>query len=162
MGGAKGVAGQGSGAHEDAVVAGNERASRPAAETPAVGTRGRHVLVELHGCNGRRLDSVSCVVEALQAAARRIEATVVSQASHRYTPQGVTAILLIAESHLSVHTWPEEGYAAVDLYTCGQLDPRPAVEEIRKRLEAERCELWEVARGGQALTLRLSEKSNQH
>ena len=121
--------------------------------SPAVATLGRHLLVELHGCQAARLDSVSVVVAALEAAAQRIEATIVGKASHRYTPQGVTAILLIAESHLSIHTWPEEGYAAVDLYTCGQLDPKPAVDEVRRRLGATRCEQWEVRRGGAALAI---------
>jgi S-adenosylmethionine decarboxylase proenzyme len=66
---------------------------------------------------------------------------------HKFEPQGVTGLLLIAESHLSVHTWPEHGYAAVDLYTCGSTEPLQAIEELAKALHSKRTDWLTVERG---------------
>jgi S-adenosylmethionine decarboxylase proenzyme len=66
---------------------------------------------------------------------------------HQFEPQGVTGLLLIAESHLSVHTWPEHGYAAVDLYTCGSAEPRQAIADLATALGATRTDWLTVERG---------------
>jgi S-adenosylmethionine decarboxylase proenzyme len=112
-----------------------------------VHTVGRHLIIELFACDGVRIDSIDTVAEALRQAAAAIGATVVSEAFHRYAPQGVSGVLLIAESHLSVHTWPETGYVAVDIFTCGGLDPRPGAEVMGRALGAQQYRLQETVRG---------------
>ena len=74
-------------------------------------------------------------------------ATVVGEAFHSYVPHGVTGVLVIEESHFSVHTWPEAGYAALDFYTCGALEPERAVRIVATGLGARSVSVLEVARG---------------
>jgi S-adenosylmethionine/arginine decarboxylase-like enzyme len=66
----------------------------------------------------------------------------------QFRPEGVSGVVLIAESHISIHTWPETGYAAADIYTCGELDPSPGIEIIGRSLGASRCRYATVRRGG--------------
>ena len=83
-------------------------------------TVGRHCIVELYGGNPNLLDSEEFINDALKEAAERSGATLLSLTSHKFEPQGVTALALLSESHISIHTWPELGYAAVDAFTCGK------------------------------------------
>ena len=83
----------------------------------------------------------------MRAAAEAAGATVVADVFHRYRPQGVTGVVVIEESHLSVHTWPEHGYAAVDFYTCGGCKPELAAEVLAKGVEAQRVNHLLVHRG---------------
>jgi len=99
-------------------------------------TFGRHLLVEYHGCDTRFLDDFSKLESAMVAAAEAAGATVVAKAFHRFAPQGVSGVVVIEESHLSIHTWPEYGYAAVDFYTCGDCVPERAHELLRSALGA--------------------------
>lgn len=110
-------------------------------------TLGRHVLAELYGCSLDLLDDLEAVSEHLRAAAESVGATVVGSAFHRYAPQGVSGVLLIAESHVSVHTWPEARYVAVDIFTCGGLDPRPGIRHLARAFGAESVRMHEVVRG---------------
>jgi len=110
-------------------------------------TLGRHVLAELYGCSLDLLDDLDAVSEHLRAAAESVGATVVGSAFHRYAPQGVSGVLLIAESHVSVHTWPEARYVAVDIFTCGGLDPRPGIRHLARAFGAESVRMHEVVRG---------------
>ena len=80
----------------------------------------KHLLLELYGCNYEKLDDESFVRCTLNNAAKLAKAKVLNLISNKFEPQGVTAIALLAESHLSIHTWPESLYAAVDIFTCGQ------------------------------------------
>ena len=80
---------------------------------------GKHVLVELWQADPALLDDLEWVRRGLLQAAEEARCTVVSQAFHKYAPQGVSGVVVVAESHISVHTWPEHGYAAVDIFTCG-------------------------------------------
>lgn len=109
---------------------------------------GRHLLVELYGCLPERLDDPALLVAALRDAAEAIGAKVVGEARHRYLPQGASAVLLVAESHLSLHTWPEARYAAADVFTCAPDAPlyrAPAL--LAARLGAARQEVHELVRG---------------
>jgi S-adenosylmethionine decarboxylase len=106
-----------------------------------------HLLVELDGCDKSLLDDVTRVRELMRAAAEAAGATVVTDVFHRYAPQGVTGVVVIEESHFSVHTWPECGYAAVDFYTCGKCDPERAAELLRRELGAQTMEKMVVHRG---------------
>ncbi len=113
-------------------------------------TLGRHLIADFYGCDAGSLDDEAHVRRAVVAAAGAVGSTVVSLASHRYAPQGVTAVALIAESHLSVHTWPEHGYAAIDIFTCGGLDPGPGFSLLAARLGATEYRVQQIVRGADA------------
>jgi S-adenosylmethionine decarboxylase proenzyme len=108
---------------------------------------GRHLLAEYHGCDREILNDREQVERLLRAAAEAARATVVGAVFHRFSPQGVSGVVVIEESHLSVHTWPEHGYAAVDFFTCGECTPEKAHEVIERGLRATRSETMLVNRG---------------
>lgn len=110
-------------------------------------TLGRHLIAELYGCDRALIDDVAAVREALLQSASAVGATVVGEAFHRFAPQGVSGTLVIAESHLSVHTWPVQCYVALDIFTCGGLDPRPGVACLVEALHAKSYRLHEILRG---------------
>jgi len=110
-------------------------------------TLGRHLIAEYYGCSAAVLDDLPTIRLAVHEAAHAIGATVLHVTAHRYAPQGVTATVLIAESHLSVHTWPEHGYAAVDIFTCGDLDPRAGFRLLRDTLQAQQTRVQIILRG---------------
>jgi len=113
---------------------------------PPVGT---HCLLELRGCPVQLLDDAAFIRTALTDASTEARSTLLNFTSHRFEPQGVTAVALLAESHISMHTWPELGYAAVDLFTCGEhTDPRAGCELLARRFEADDYTLETVQRGG--------------
>jgi len=82
-------------------------------------TVGKHCILELYGCDSAKLDDEAFLRDTITAAAKRAGATLLNLITHRFEPQGVTGLALLAESHISIHTWPESGYAAVDVSTCG-------------------------------------------
>ena len=109
---------------------------------------GTHLLVEFHGCPYGVLDDLDLVANAMIEAAEEAGATVVTSAFHPFSPQGVSGVVVIAESHLSIHTWPEYGYAAVDFFTCGdRTDPHRARSFLEQVFRAEEVEVLEVKRG---------------
>lgn len=110
-------------------------------------TFGRHLLVEYHGCDREILNDEAQISALLNRAARAAKATRVAEVFHRFAPQGVSGVVVIEESHLSIHTWPEDGYAAVDFYTCGDCEPEAASEVMKEGLRAERVEAMLVHRG---------------
>ena len=105
------------------------------------------MIAELYGCNAESLDCVETVRMHMIAAAETIGATVVNEAFHKFAPQGVSGTVVIAESHLSIHTWPEVGYVAIDIYTCGGLNPRTGFEYVGRALGAKSCRIQEIVRG---------------
>ena len=107
-----------------------------------------HLLVEFWGCKSSVLNDHDFLVTSLDKAAKESNATVLSIASHKFTPQGVTAILLLSESHLSIHTWPEYQYAAIDVFTCGEkMLPHKTVEVLEEMLQPEISDVQEIIRG---------------
>ena len=109
---------------------------------------GRHYLLELWGCNEKIGDEAE-VRDAVEEAVDAAQVTLLGDVhTHKFNPHGVSAMAIIAESHISVHTWPEYGYAAVDVYTCGE-DARPekALEVFKRRFSPERMEVHEIKRG---------------
>ncbi len=110
-------------------------------------TIGRHLIVEYYDCSETILNDVESIERALVETAERIGATVVGKTFHRFSPHGVSGTVVIAESHLSVHTWPERGYVAVDIYTCGGLDPVPGFHWLAEQLESEQYRCQEIIRG---------------
>lgn len=96
-------------------------------------TLGQHVLVECYGCNRTILGDSEKVEEVLITAAKDSGATVIGHQFHRFSPQGVSGFVVIAESHFSIHTWPEHDYAAVDIFTCGEtIDFELAIQSIQE------------------------------
>lgn len=87
--------------------------------TSIIDTVGKHCILELYDCDCARLDDEDFLRSAISNAALRAGASLLQLISHRFLPHGVTGLALLAESHISIHTWPESGYAAVDVFTCG-------------------------------------------
>ena len=81
---------------------------------------GTHILAEFTNCDYATLDNTELIKKHLTASARVSGATIVQSVFHRYNPHGVSGVIVIAESHVSIHTWPEYGYAAVDIFTCDE------------------------------------------
>ena len=109
---------------------------------------GTHLLLELRDCEPNQLDGLSFVRETLVSAAEELGVTILSESFHQFSPQGVTGILSIAESHISIHTWPEHRYAAVDIFTCGDsFEPSKAGELIIRRLNSRSPEVIVIKRG---------------
>ena len=108
---------------------------------------GRHILLELYDCPAHLLERPPTSEQFLLAAADKMQATVVSAHFHAFSPYGVSGVVIIQESHLTIHTWPEHGYAAIDIFTCGHLLIEEGVQYLTAVFEAERHELREVARG---------------
>lgn len=109
---------------------------------------GRHILAEFTGCDRSILNNMERIREDLIEAARKSGATIVDTVFHQYNPHGLSGVVVIAESHISIHTWPEYGYAAVDFFTCGdQVDPWAACRYLRENLECEKMHTREISRG---------------
>ena len=109
---------------------------------------GTHLLIEFYNCDRKVLDDEKSMEGLFINAARKAKATVVEQVFHKFSPHGVSGVVVISESHLAVHTWPEYGYAAVDIFTCGtEIDPWVAQKVIRDGLKAENTTALEMKRG---------------
>jgi S-adenosylmethionine decarboxylase len=109
---------------------------------------GTHIVCELSGCDADRLADVDSIHSMMIAAAKAANATVMESAFHRFEPQGVSGTVILAESHLSIHTWPEKGYAAMDFYTCGDhTNPWLACEFAAQALDARTTVTTEFKRG---------------
>ena len=109
---------------------------------------GRHLLLELFDCDLDAINNVEAVKGALIEAAKRAQATIVDVVFHEFNPFGVSGVVVIAESHLSIHTWPEYRYAAVDIFSCGDiLQPETAANYLVEQFGAERTSVVEMQRG---------------
>jgi S-adenosylmethionine decarboxylase len=109
---------------------------------------GRHIVCEFSGCDPTLLSDVGGIHTMMIAAAKAARATVMESAFHRFEPQGVSGTVILAESHLSIHTWPEKGYAAMDFYTCGDhTDPWLACDVAADALRAKSVLTTEFKRG---------------
>ena len=98
----------------------------------------KHLLLELYRCDYEKLNDESFLRCALNKAAKLAKATVLNLISNKFEPHGVTAIALLAESHISIHTWPESNYSAIDIFTCGQnMLPELASQYLINALKAE-------------------------
>jgi S-adenosylmethionine decarboxylase len=109
---------------------------------------GTHLLLELRNCDENLLDNIKHIESAMVGAALEAGATIVGQSFHKFDPRGVTGIVAIAESHLSIHTWPEYAYAAADIFTCGKdFRPRKAAQLIVDGLRCTEPSITELKRG---------------
>ena len=110
---------------------------------------GRHLLADFSGC--RNLHDGEAIEAALRASAAACGATLLSVHLHRFGEgAGITGVALLAESHISIHTWPETGFAALDIFVCGQCDPHAAIPVLTSAFTPERIRVSEHRRGGQA------------
>lgn len=111
-------------------------------------TLGRHILAEIYDCDPNILNDRELIEEILVKAALEAGAEVREVAFHKFSPQGVSGVVVISESHLAIHTWPELGYAAVDVFTCGErVNPWDACNYITEKFNANHMTATEVKRG---------------
>ena len=109
---------------------------------------GRQLLVEFYDCDAQILNDKAKVRSALRQAAVVAGATIVTDVFHEFNPHGISGVVVIAESHLAIHTWPEFDFAAVDLFTCGDdVTPNLAMTYLQKALKADRLSIMELKRG---------------
>ncbi len=109
---------------------------------------GRHILVELHDCDREALNDLDLIREVMLKAAVDCGAVVLGESFHRFSPQGVSGVVVIAESHISIHTWPEYGYAAADVFTCGTtVNPEIAAQVLIEKLGSKNHTITEIKRG---------------
>lgn len=109
---------------------------------------GTHLLVELRECNPEILKDLEKVKNAMVSAAKEAKATIVDISFHEFNPFGISGMVVIAESHLSIHTWPEYSYAAVDIFTCGDIiKPEVAASFLIEQFESKNPSIVELKRG---------------
>jgi len=104
--------------------------------------------MELEDCNEEILNNLDTLKEAMLTAANEAGATVMAESFHRFNPHGISGVVVVAESHLFIHTWPEYGYAAADIFTCGTtVQPEKAAEVLIEKFGAKKHSIQEIARG---------------
>jgi S-adenosylmethionine decarboxylase len=109
---------------------------------------GKHLILELWGCESKALDDQEGIENMLVNAVDSCGATLICVKTHKFSPQGVTGVAVLAESHISIHTWPELGYAAMDIFTCGEhVNPEDALSTIRAFLKPDNFEVIDIKRG---------------
>ena len=120
---------------------------------------GTQLLAELWECNQAKIDDPKQIEASLLAAARAAGAEIIGSLFHKFEPQGVSGVVVISESHLTIHTWPEQAYAAVDIFTCGEHTiPWKALEHLAFEFEAEETQSIEISRGMKILRKPLANK----
>ncbi len=110
-------------------------------------TLGRHIIVEYYNCDSEVLKKPKLIEQYMRQAAILSQATIVESFFHHFSPWGVSGAVIISESHLTIHTWPEYGYAAVDLFTCGDLQPWKGFDYLEDVFGSQYSESMEIARG---------------
>lgn len=109
---------------------------------------GKHITVDMYGCSFESLDNMDFVKNAMLTAVNEAQMTLLDFTSHKFEPQGLTALALLAESHMSIHTYPELGYAAVDVFTCGDHSrPDKAVAILKDFLKPTKVKTTNIRRG---------------
>lgn len=108
---------------------------------------GNHILVEFMGCDPHVMNDVSSIERDMVGAAQKAGATVINSTFHHFSPYGVSGVVVIQESHLAIHTWPEYGYAAVDLFTCGEMDAWISFDYLKEKFGAKQYSALEMKRG---------------
>lgn len=108
---------------------------------------GTHVVVEYSDCDSGVLDDEAAIESLLVGAAESTGAAIVDCVMHRFRPRGVTGCIILSDAHLTIHTWPEVGYASVDFYTSGHTDPRCIHAVLAEALRSEESEILVVDRG---------------
>lgn len=115
---------------------------------------GNHILVEFMRCDPNIMNDVSAIERDMVEAARKAGATVINSTFHHFSPYGVSGVVVIEESHLAIHTWPEYGYAAVDLFTCGEMDAWISFDYLKECFKSASYSAIEMKRGSKNLLTR--------
>lgn len=109
---------------------------------------GKHVTIDMYGCNFDKLNNMDFIRDAIYSAVTEANMTVIDFTFHRFEPQGLTMMALLARGHMSVHSYPELGYAAIDIMTCEeQSNPNNAIAVLRERLKPEKTRTTHIKRG---------------
>ncbi len=109
---------------------------------------GHHLIVEYSECDKNVLNDARLVEKHMNEAVRQSGATIIRSVFHKYSPHGVSGVVVIAESHFAIHTWPEYCYAALDFFTCGRaVNPYKAHEYMKKMLASTKVSVTELQRG---------------
>lgn len=116
-------------------------------DTGTADTLGHHLVCEFMGCPFSALNNLADIETMMQEAAKAAGMTIVKSEFKHFRPQGVSGVVIVEESHLSIHTWPEKGYAAVDLYTCGTSNVRAAFARMEAHLKPATVAHLFLARG---------------
>jgi S-adenosylmethionine decarboxylase len=130
-----------------AAVAQDERQDHFAVRN-GVRCAGVHLIIDLHGA--RRLDDIEHIEATLRQCVSAARATLLHIHLHHFQPSGVSGVAVLAESHISIHTWPEAGYAALDVFMCGSANPDACIPVLREAFSAERVGVGELLRGQDA------------
>jgi len=116
-------------------------------------------LVELYECDSKKLNDLGKLEMVLEEAVRISGATALKASFHQFAPQGVSGVIIIAESHFTIHTWPEYGYAALDIFTCGHsVDSQKALDYIEKELNVKTVSVTEMRRGNIRFPMKINRK----
>lgn len=107
---------------------------------------GHHILLSLYGISFNLLDDHDAIRNAFEEAVKACEATVLNRFSHQFHPQGVTVVYALAESHISIHTFPESGSCAIDVYTCGDMDAKKGMQVLIDHFNPIEISMQEVKR----------------
>ncbi|MDO9194232.1 MAG: adenosylmethionine decarboxylase [Undibacterium sp.] len=109
---------------------------------------GAHLLADMHGISEDKLNDASAIEQLLRHSAQAAGAQILFSHFHSFgAGQGITGVVLLAESHITIHTWPEFGFAAADIFMCGQAQPQRALEVIRQALQPSSCDIQTIKRG---------------
>ncbi len=109
---------------------------------------GMHMILELYDCEAGQFDDVQWVEQVMVGAAKAANATIISVSFNKFNPIGISGVVVISESHLTIHTWPEYKYAAIDIFTCGDvLDGDAAVNYLKTAFESDRIDVRRLDRG---------------
>ncbi len=108
---------------------------------------GKHYILELYDCPADLLSDPTFIEVKMNAAAIEMQATIVNSNFHHFNPYGVSGVIIIKESHLTIHTWPEYGYAAIDIFTCGKIYMDKGIEYLKEHLKAKGSEVKKIGRG---------------
>jgi len=109
---------------------------------------GLHLLVELYDCDSSLLDDIDLVRDLLIDVTESIQCNILHTFFHKFSPKGVTGVVVISESHLSIHTWPEEGYAAIDIFTCNtSANLNTLIEKLATTFKSSKCVPTLIHRG---------------
>lgn len=113
-----------------------------------MGTLGKHFLLDLKNCSEDLLDDLDFIKDVLFSVANEADTPVIGESFHRFQPQGISGVVLITGAHLCIHTWPEYGYAAIDIFTYGEpFHPEEAARLIVEKLESKSPAIVELKRG---------------
>jgi S-adenosylmethionine decarboxylase len=130
---------------------------------------GKQILVEYYDCEQSKINDVSYVENSLIQATKASNATIISHNFHKFSPYGISGVVVIAESHVAIHTWPEYNYAAVDIFTCGDtIDPWIIQEHLKEFFESKNVSSMEMKRGlfkvpkGQKLLFKPSQEFQEY